>query len=62
MGRFYNLLFAWGAIAYAIGFFAVLFGSWYWAGAFDIAHLAIALSWPAILILFILGVLLQRYF
>ena len=59
---FYDLLFRWGAVVYAVGFFVCLFGSWYWAGYFDIAHVAIALFWPLLLILFVLGALYQRYY
>ena len=62
MRRFYDLLFAWGAIVYGAGFFACFFGSWYWAGHFEIAHLGIAIGWPLLLNLFVLGFLLTRFY
>ena len=62
MRRFYNLLFTWGAVGYAVGFCVCLFGSWYWVGHFDIAHLAIAFCWPLLLPLLVLGPLYQRYY
>ena len=60
--RFYDLLFTWGAVVYGTGFLVCLIGNWYWAGAFDISHLVIAVLWPIIFVLFALGMLSQRYF
>ena len=59
MRRFYYLLFTWGAIVYGAGFCVCLIGSWYWAGRFDISHLAIATGWPGILVLVVIGALLR---
>lgn len=54
-------LFGWGVIIYAIGVIATLVAGWYTAGTFDVSLLVLALAWPVILCIFVLGALFRYY-